>query len=307
MDIVSVALQEFGIQLKRSNSNGKESWHGSCPFEQTGGAGTDRFTVFPEGNYFCRACGAKGWLRATPQRTPQEIAEFKERRKQEEEIWRKKRLDELAQWKLAGHEEEAWQWHENNHMDYWLDEGVPEWAIYKYRFGYCESKSMKLKTGEFVNLPVYTMPIWTADTRELVNIQYRLCDPPLGEGKYRQEPKIPAAAAFMDEDYDHQAIFVEGYKKAVIVYDFIDMQIQVVGFPSNLPSIELLNEYCSRFKKAFIIFDPGSDNQIKRMGKLMPGRAWAITMPVKVDDAIVKFSMNQSTFRSYFTMAERLK
>ncbi len=183
---------------------------------------------------------------------------------------------------------------------------MPEWAVDKYQFGYCESKPMKMKTGDLVTLPTYTMPIWEAGTDSLVNIQYRLCDPPLGEGKYRQESGIPAAAAFMNSDFENTAIFVEGFKKAIIIYDFIDSKCQTVGFPSNLPSAELLKE-CNKFKKVFVIFDPGSDNQVKRIAKLLPGKVWAITLPVKPDDAVVRYHLSQATFRSYFSMAEHLK
>lgn len=307
MDIETEVLREFGIAIHRKPTRIQEGelvWHSGCPFE---GAGSDRMSWFERGNYYCRSCGAKGFLKATPQRTPQEIAEFSERQKLEEEIWHKRRLDNLAKWKSEGHEKEVWQWHKNNHREYWVGEGVPEWAVDKYQFGYCEAKSMRLKTGELVALPTYTMPIWEPAKLELVNIQYRLCDPPPGEGKYRQESVIPAAAAFMNDDYEDQAIFVEGFKKAVIIYDFIDFHTQVVGFPSNLPSAELLKAQCNKFKKIYLIWDPRSDNQVRRMGRLMSGRVWAITLPVKPDDAVTKYNMTQATFRSYFAIAERLK
>lgn len=307
MDIEAEVLREFGISLHHKPTRTPEGelvWHTSCPFE---GQGVDRFHIFERGNYFCNHCGAKGFLKSTPQRTLQEIAEYLEKQKLEEEIWRKKRLDNLSRWKAAGHEKEVWAWHENNHREYWLSQGISEEAIDQYKLGYCDAKSLKLKTGEITTLPVYTMPIWNPITKELENIQYRLCNPPDGEGKYRQESSIPASAAFMNEDMDGTAIFVEGFKKAIVVHHFIEENLQVVGFPSNLPSADLLHEKCAKFKKIYLIWDPNSDKQVLRMGRLMPEKIWVVTLPIKCDDAIVQYHISKETFRSYFKIAEHLR
>ncbi len=298
-DVVTATFQEFGITIKsQHNRDGESAWSGRCPFEN---AGHDRFTVFGKGNYYCRVCGAKGWLGTAPKMSEDDFAKVREQLKLEEIQRHQERMNALERWKREDHESECLAWQKNGHGDYWTLEGVPRWVVEKYHFGYCESRRIKTENG-YSELAAYTMPIYTP-SGSLINIQYRLENPPVGVGKYRQEPDIPAAPWFDCDDYEHQAIFVEGMKKAAIVFDFIGKSCQVVGFPSNLPSKSLL-EQCQNFSKIFLVWDPNSDRQIQRMAQLLPDKIWAVTMPMKIDDCIVRYSLGQKVLREYFRLAE---
>lgn len=285
----------------RPGSDGERVWHGPCPFEKQG---TDRFTVFERGNFKCRRCGESGFI-TSAKRSPEEIAAWAAKQKELEEKEARERMNRLLSWQDQDHETAINLWH-SFQVDYWRREGIPGWAVEQYRFGYCPDKMIRLSSGQHASVSAFTMPIYHPVTHKLENIQYRIDNPPRGEGKYRQEDGIPASAAFMNGDFDGEAVFVEGYKKAIVVYNLLKKTRQVVGFPSNLPGKALVESRCQTFKKIYLIFDPGSDQQILRMARLLPGKIWDVGMPVKPDDAIVKFGLKENGFQKYLDYAERV-
>ena len=294
--VESTAFRRWGLQPTKT---GKE-WHSACPICREG---RDRFIIFGNGATYCRVCGVNGWLnddRRDWKRDDLKIQHEQERTEQLEH----ERQETLATWQRAYRDGYVQGWHDamqEQHRAYWRGEGIPDWAIDGYRLGFCSGKRITVEHAEVV-LPTYTIPIYHPTTHAIVNIQYRLVDPPSGVGKYRQEYGIPAASFYAADKVDGEAIVVEGAKKAIVLFHALDRTMQVVGLPSNCPSEALLDELRS-FSCLYLILDPNSHKQVERIVRLLHPRIRIVTMPCKPDDAIVKYGLAASGLRSYLDMA----
>jgi len=88
-DFVAIAEARWGIRLKHKT---KDEWVGPCPFC---GYGTDRFHVWADvGNYWCRQCGASGWVTDNGDLSEQELRLRKLEAKQRELERRQKEMEE---------------------------------------------------------------------------------------------------------------------------------------------------------------------------------------------------------------------
>lgn len=291
MDIISTTYQRFGIQLKKT---GHDEYHGACPFC---GEGKDRFIVWEEGNFYCRQCEKTGWInerdrqwKPAPESYKRAIARIEQQKREQ--------AARLFTWQQHLTFNTILEWHNSMdamHRDYWHRAGITDDNIEYHSLGYCPSK--KVKVGEqLLTIPAYTIPILDPESRQLVNVQYRLENPPPQVGRYRQEAGIPAAAFYSTPDLDGHVIIVEGAKKAIVVSQLVQNKTQVVGLPGITPSESIINRL-RQFKTKWLIPDPGvKESQIQPFRERLE-RLHIVTLPDKVDDCILRYGLNFRLFR----------
>ncbi len=294
--VQATAFRRWGLNPKRTASE----WHSPCPFC---GEGHNRFTIFKDGGFFCRVCGSKGWLNNDQNNwkpDPITTQQVKERTEQLE----RERQDRIAAWQRGCRDRQVRGWYDAmspEHREYWRSQGIPDWAIDAYQLGYCSAKKIMTEHGE-ITLSVYTIPVYQPTTHAIVNVQYRLLNPPAGVGKYRQEYGLPSASFYAADVVDGEAIIVEGAKKAIVVFHTLERKLQVVGLPSNSPGERLLREL-ECFRRLYLILDPHSHKQVERIARLLHPRVRIVTMPTKPDDAIVRHGLDKYGLYAYLKMA----
>ena len=294
--VESTAFRRWGLNPKKV---GKE-WHSPCPFCREG---RDRFIIFGNGATYCRVCGSKGWLdddHRDWKPDPLKVQLVSERTEKLE----RERQERLAAWQRAYRDGYVQGWHDamqEQHRAYWRSEGIPDWAIDGYKLGFCSGKEIAVEHAEVV-LPAYTIPIYNPTTHAIVNIQYRLLEPPPGVGKYRQEYGLPAASFYAADKVEGDAIVVEGAKKAIVLFQTLERTMQVVGLPSNSPSEHLIREL-ETFTRLYLILDPHSHSQVDRIVRLLHPRVRVVTMATKPDDAIVHYGLDKEGLVAFLKMA----
>jgi hypothetical protein len=295
-NVQATAFRRWGVNPRRTGSE----WHSACPFC---GEGHDRFTIFKNGGFFCRVCGSKGWLNNDQTNWKPDPITIQQAKECTEQLERE-RQDRIATWQRGYRDGQVRSWHDAmspEHREYWRSQGIPDWAIDDYQLGFCSAKKIMTEHGE-ITLPVYTIPVYQPTTHAIVNVQYRLLNPPPGIGKYRQEYGLPSASFYAAEKVDGEAIIVEGAKKAIVVFDTLERKVQVVGLPSNCPSVRLLRELES-YRRLYLILDPHSHKQVERIARLLHSRVGVVTMPAKPDDAIVRHGLDKDGLHAYLKMA----
>ena len=306
MDVETLALSQLGIKLKKI---GRE-WHGACPVCRTG---RDRFIVWKEGNYYCRQCGEKGFLKLDDSRklSYNEIKALMQQREEESKAARKKSLES---WQSQLDLNKVMSWHNNLTPEMriqWNNDGIPDYVLDSYCVGFNPTKWISVD-GNMISVPAYTIPIVSNQTKKIVNIQFRLVNPPAGVGKYRQVNEIPAAPAYMSEETEGDfLLIVEGWKKAVVVFNFIGKSFQVVGIPGIVVHPEIM-ESMRGFKKKVLMPDPFAvsdrknlENAVSRFKKYL-SNVYLSTVLWKPDDMIVSGKVSLPQFNSILDNARRI-
>ena len=258
--------------------------------------------MFEEGNYYCRQNDThRGWLNDKKQPSAEEIAqartriEEKEREREEHErIW--------VEGFRAGYE---WRkWHEQmmtEHLQWWNRQGIRSHQIDEYELGWMPDKKIQTKEGEMI-IPAYTIPIRTLEDWEVVGVHYRIADPPAGVQKYRYQAGIQAREFYAGVAQKENAIIVEGAKKAMVLYDFLEAAIQVIGLPGNTPSKTILSRIANNFQgQTFIALDPGCQQQSEKI-KASLLNARIVSLPGKPDDLVLA-GMTRNQFRAYVSQS----
>lgn len=298
MDIIAETFRRFGLTPRRTGGE----YHCGCPFCMEG---EDRFIIWPEGNYLCRFCGRKGFLDddlKTWRPDPDKLKRAADLAAQQE----RQTAERLVAWQNNGAKDHVFEYNQAlrpEHRQWWRSQGIEDEAQQYYLFGFCEHK--RVKSGEdYADLPAFTIPVLSPFTGHLVNIQYRLMNPPEGIGKYRQETGLPAAIFYASPITEGDVIILEGAKKAVVLSEFVGRSVQVAGLPGISPRRELLEEL-KWFGRKWLLPDPGvSEAQIERIADVLPGLCVA-RLPLKPDDAVLR-GMSLQMFRRYISQARRM-
>lgn len=289
MDIPAMMQQQLGLTVKRT---GRE-WHSPCP--QCGG--TDRLIIWERGNYYCRQCGIKGWLGDKINPAPIHIETLSERVAREKKI----ESEHLAAWQAGFQEGYLRGWHDAmdvRQRSWWHSQGMTDEIIDDWQLGYCHNKKIAL-TNSYTTLGAYTIPILDPHTAKLVNVQFRLENPPEGIGKYRQVSGIPARNFYTSSALDGEVVIVEGAKKALVLYHALEKRIQVVGLPGITPRGALIDEL-NVFTRKWFIPDPGvAAQQIKRFTDRLQNIK-VLRLFAKPDDAVVQYGMTRNDFHHWF-------
>jgi hypothetical protein len=300
-DYVAQTMQRrFGLTVKRK---GKE-WHSGCP--KCGG--TNRFVIFPNGGLWCRECRKMGWLDDDQRNFKPDPFLAQER---EREVLRRLELQRAK--------DEAWQngyrvgyvdgWHAALtavNRDWLHKKGMTDHLIDKYKLGFLPQKIVNTKRGKEA-YPAYTLPIRDPETDRIVNVQYRLVDIPKDVkdvGKYRQEYGVSGrefyAMPYCLED-SQDLVLLEGMFKAIVMGDFLEMSVQVVGLPGCTPSQQIV-ERLKRYKRIWICLDPDAQVAAMELQRQLPGSV-VMNLPAKPDDMVLSGSMTRATWREYARQA----
>lgn len=296
--VINTASKRWGIAPKRTG----QEWHSPCYVC----GGRDRFIVFANGGYYCRQCETHGWLdedrrdwKPDPilaQKWVEEQATRKAQQYARDAEWRAGfKVGYVRGWCDAmGVREHGW----------WNAQGISNYQIGHYALGYNPSKKIRVD-GEIVSAPAFTIPIRDPDDWEtIVNVQYRIADPPDGAGKYRQEEGISAAAFYAEPSgINERAIIVEGAKKAMVVYDRLDGAVQIIGVPGCTPSAQIIERIAKKkYERVYIALDPGCTAQAERIAAGLGG-ARIMNLPEKPDDAFLSGAMTADKFRAFAAQA----
>jgi len=290
-----------GIEITR-----KSAHEASAPCPLCRRATEDGFLIFSDPpRYWCRQCNASGFLENKDPHhklTEAELTEIRLRRlerKQEELEQRVSAIERLNRSRIheryhANLDEAAYGW--------WMAKGVEPWAILDYKLGYCP----RCPTDR-AHRPSYTIPIFDADKRRLLNLRHRLADAPNGD-KYRPEMAgLGTCLAFphhlIDADY---GIIVEGSIKAICCHQYGFPTVGVFGKRGKFKG-EWLNLFPIG-APIYIGLDPDAQESADRLayGIAKTGKqTYVIDWPEKPDDLLVNGATAEE-WLSYVHLARRI-
>lgn len=233
---------------------------GPCPLckKETGYAGTDRFIVYEDGNYWCRYAKRelgkehKGWwLEQENRPTPEQIAARKLKDQQE-------KLQQVATMLNC----QDWQaYHSQVDEMLWLAAGLDRAAIDRWGLGYC-----KQAPCTDYETPSLTIPVFR--DQKLVDIRHRLLNPKEGQ-KYRShKPGLPAQVFNADSAKDGEVLYVvEGEKKAIVLeHNGFHPTIAYPG-QTNVSLVKDILLQDTRPSQVIFLPDPGTQRMIIPMLK----------------------------------------
>ena len=206
----------------------------------------------------------------------------------------------------------------------WNERGVPEWGQNLWQLGYNEDFTLWQKEGEewkdWWHTATLTIPIWGYDW-VVNNVKHRLLKVPAKSGgKYRQEQTgVPAAAFICDPKRTSGSLFIaEGEIKSMVTFitmvselPFIEMQ--VIGLPSAMVEPALLASFAD-YEPIYLCLDPDANQKktphepspVERARNILGReRVKVISLPMKIDDAIVAGALNKTGLKYILKMGRR--
>lgn len=296
LDIPALVLQKFGMVAKKQG----HEFHSPCP--ECGGR--DRCIWFADGkgNGFCRNCIKTFWLTDLKQMDPLERLEMEQRARAN--IEREKQL--IAKRLHTWQEKQAYRQGWNDALSYaarewWHSQGINDDSISRFELGATKYPIRETESGARRELDAYTIPIHDPDTWDVVNMQYRLVNAPPGLGKYRQEHGLPARSFYTHPHTGGDVLIVEGAKKAIVLDQLLEHEIQIVGLPGITPSERLIDEL-SGYKRKWFLPDPDVKSApLERFSERLSNLR-IVRLPVKPDDAVVSCGMGRNELRGWLKM-----
>ena len=269
--------------------------HSPCPFEHDG---TDRFTVFDDGGFWCRQCGKTGWLDDDRQRhilTPAERNAIEIRKLKRQAAEHERRLSVLEQMAKCRDHIRYHQALDQDGRRYWNGEGIYDDAIDRYMLGLCYSCPTDSEHRMSWTIPVMTKGV-------LVNIRHRL----LTNGADRYRPHLAGLGNTLfnaDNLYNGKpdVMIVEGEKKSICLSQYDLNTVGMMG-KAGFPPV-----WASRFADkgtVYVALDPDAQEEARKIAGLFKGRGRVVTLPVKADDFFVMGGKPQE-FREYMRIARK--
>lgn len=287
MSWIDNASEAVGVQLK-PHVDGQAV--GPCP---SCNKGQDRFVVFAEGNYWCRACSIKGWWTQTKP-TKEEIEAGKvEKRRNSERVC--SAMARCTDW-IKYHEDVA------DAIDKWYEHGIGIDSIMRWGLGYCRSAPLA-HSCESLTIPVFR-------GGKLVDIRHRLIDGPDGN-KYRSHMAGLTPQFFnVDAVRSGKRLYVvEGEKKAIVLMAAgIEPAISYpgIGFASSIRTT-ITEEVQDTPRDIVFIPDPGSIEKIEQVAMELAAlghKCYILDLFEKPDDFLSEYGNNN--FHGALKMARRV-
>jgi len=254
--------------------------------------GTDRFCFWPDtGNYWCRQCGAKGFVTEnnyawTPEERERYLAEAAARAEQERQA-KQTALEEMsAQVHIASQYHEAM-----TDRSYWYGQGLSDETINHYQLGYCPACPTYLAS------PSHTIPVYFKN--KLLNIRHRLAQPPSPGDKYRpHRAGLPAVMFNADILLTAQAyvVLVEGEVKTMVLSQYL---FPTVGVPGANIFPDRWVKWFGNQSRVYITFDPGAEAHARDIALMLGDKARIVSCPVKPDDFFVLYKGTPDDFCEY--------
>lgn len=290
----------------------------ACPYC----GGENRFVMFKDGDK------VRGWCRQERQMyfSDLQVSEA-ERERLIAEAMRKEEEDREKQQMLIANlqQREAWKrWHNNlnpQSLNAWKKEGITKESIERYELGFVKGRRF-FADGKPITSNALTIPAWNYEN-VVLNVWFRLLDPPSSGGKYRQLTNFPSSLFFASPNHNIQGnVFaVEGAKKAMVVnqeFEKAGIDMQVIALPSASPSKALL-DMLSPAEKLYLCMDPDvfkrkqqqdgtwTEPLINRLMKEVRGNIFVVRLPSKPDDFFVKHGGTIDTFMSYVSYSQNFQ
>ena len=190
---------------------------------------------------------------------------------------------------------------------YWRGRGIPDdWQDY-WSLGWHEHYAIRGRSGEMVNTPAATIPLFGRDG-QVLNVKLRLIDPPDDAGKYRYlvagQPHPPFLANH-ELPLRGPVIVIEGELKAAVTYIRLGRQrMPVVGLPGATPGEHIIAALAEA-DPVVLVLDPGTGEQERRLaGQIGVERTRSLRLRHKIDDLILSMDADASTVRRWFNHAE---
>lgn len=301
----------------------RKEFKSACP--HCGGDNTsDRFIMFKDGE------SVRGWCRqerkmyfadsqsslsdAERERYLQEAL-----RKQEEEHRRDAiRLANLQQ-------SEAWvKWHmslDPTGINAWLREGITKESIERYQLGHVKGRRF-FGDGAFFSRDALTIPSWNFHNAVL-NVQFRMINPPPNVGKYRPIPNLPMARFHTNPNLTIQGdvLVVEGAKKAIVVqqeFDKAGIDMTVVAIPSVSPAKALLEGF-HEAERVYLLLDPDAyvwrkdkngdpiKPPVRNVARDLNANLYVAKLLTKPDDYFFKYGGSIDNFMEALSYAKFVK
>jgi hypothetical protein len=296
---------------------GNDEWSSACV--KCGGGGnrhdkSDRFRLFAAGGgtnarVWCRRCGYFEWADANEAAAPdpvriKEAQEMRQKLAQQEAARLRARIEELR--KAA-----YWQGYHDAMLDeqrgLWRREGISDSLQDYFRLGFVPERTFSNGAEQFVS-PAMTIPVFDKGW-QVVNVQYRIINPPNGVGKYRFTHGLPAPLYLTDpeSELNGPTLVVEGAKKAIVTYAEIGHKISVVAVPSKYPAKELIAKL-SDCDPVYVGLDPDAYTDgasASRIGEMLGDRARFVRFPGKPDDLIYKYGLRADSMMRYISQATK--
>lgn len=312
---VTLPIEFDGLNVQYVQKKSNNEYTSNCPYcggaPHQNGELPDRFIMLIKSNAtggpmgWCRGCGRKWFPKQSAQLTPEaKLAYIKER--EEIELKRKQEVENAL---LLLRRERRWleycgaltdeaiqYYHKRLIDDYWID---------YWKLGFVANKKVQTNMGEWITNAL-SIPILEPGTGEVVNIKYRLLNPPNPHDKYRPEYGLPISMFVTDysKPLQGKTLAVEGEFKAMTTYITLDDPgINVIGLPSKTPSGYVIDQL-KDCDEIFLCLDPDADPSrlAERIGK---DRVRIILLADKIDDMIVKGYIGKTGVRSLLKMARK--
>ncbi len=256
----------------------------------------DRLRLFNDAHprIWCRRCSHFAWLdQIDPSAAPptsEDLEHFRQEQIRREE--ERKRSAERALAILRN--EEVWMtYHQQMNQrgrDWWLKRGIPrEWQQTWY-LGWRNDLQVSIGKGEWITCEAATLPIMDAEG-QVLNVKYRLDNPPQGIGKYRYQLTGRPAPLFMANPgmpLAGNVTAIEGeIKAAVSMVTLSDPSMCIVGIPGATPGAEIVKQL-QQADRVTLVMDPGAGPQLVALARQIGvGKCWGLIPPIKIDDGLI--------------------
>lgn len=282
----------------------KDEYSSSCPqcggVPHRDGSYPDRFRLFLNASGknkiigWCRSCGYV-WF---PDRDNPVSKEDFEKWRQEQLAREQQRKREAERAIQLLQSEKIWEAYHGK-LNPWAIETIGSWGITKdfadyWQLGLIPDYVVHSASGEY-HSPAISIPVWQPGWK-VSNVKVRVLNPRSGGDRYRKLYKTGQDQPFVAwPDLKSDVCFIaEGEKKAMVVAEWADRGMQVMGVPTKTPSTEMLAKFDS-FKKLILCLDPDArkDGSLVRMvSALGKFRTNVLTLPGKVDDMISQHGLD---------------
>jgi hypothetical protein len=319
---------QIGLDASCFQQAGICEFHGPCPLC----GGRDRFVIytdrdFPHWNWWCRKCHPNsGWIDELNPSLRQELSPEDKRRFAEENAKRvtedlKVQIERAKTALSELQDTRVWlRYHEQldaESRQLWASRGIPDFWQEYWKLGYDPDHVVWARKTEW-HTPTLSIPIFTPETWECVNVRHRLLKPPTPGDKYRPEKAGLPASLFVgdpDKPISGKTLVVEGEVKCMVSFITADdPNLQVVGFPGVTPRGELF-EQMANCAPVFLCLDPDArgksnpekpsaqERAIQAIGK---ERVRIIELPVKIDDYIVENGLGKDWLQGLMRQARKV-
>jgi hypothetical protein len=302
-------LARLGLDRDRFQKAGAKGWRGPCPR-----CGGNRHLLiftdhpFPKWHCECQSCGLKAWAdqlepAVKVELTPEEKRRFAEQRAAQQAAAEKERLALLNEYTAAELWEACARKLADDHRAWWEQQGIPAaWQDY-LRIGFQPSKVYRGANGELHTSAAYTIPYFHTGW-EFVTLQYRLFDPPTVTDRYRWEKGL--GTAYYDTQPEHpigeRVIICEGAKKAIVTAVYTPEAYSVLAVPSkaDFGGVAAAVQDASA---VYVLLDPDAGQRARKLAGEIGPAARVVSMPVKVDDALVRYGATTADLLAYLRTA----